>query len=260
MRRAILALVIFLLVAATPLVTAIPAFAGGEKGDWELGVYVGKAWLDDYGIFHPKDHALYGARLGYFLTDHWGLEASGQTLKTETQFTVLGVSNQDVKATALRLNLLYNFADGENKIRPFLTAGLGNEKFKVENYGESCDIGWNAGGGLRFFFSPHVNLRLDGRYVSTKVGDQVNERQHNTEATVGLGFLFRAATGAVELFDYLLNGSSRGASGWGGVCTLASNAFVAVWFVFGAWPFSRWAYPVSAADRESSTVEARPGQ
>ena len=190
MRRAILALVIFLLVAATPLVTAIPAFAGGEKGDWELGVYVGKAWLDDYGIFHPKDHALYGARLGYFLTDHWGLEASGQTLKTETQFTVLGVSNQDVKATALRLNLLYNFADGENKIRPFLTAGLGSEKFKVENYGESCDIGWNAGGGLRFFFSPHVNLRLDGRYVSTKVGDQVNERQHNTEATVGLGFLF----------------------------------------------------------------------
>jgi len=49
MRSTILALVAVLLVAAGP------AFAGnGEKGDWELGIYGGYGWLDDYGFFHPK--------------------------------------------------------------------------------------------------------------------------------------------------------------------------------------------------------------
>src|SRR5580765_8171478 len=69
MRRKILALV------AVMLLAAIPAFAGGGvKGDWELGIYGGYGWLDDYGFFHPKNHTLFGGRLGYFFSPHWNLE------------------------------------------------------------------------------------------------------------------------------------------------------------------------------------------
>lgn len=184
MRSTMLALVAMLLVAAGPAFAA-----GGEKGDWELGIYGGYGWLDDYGIFHPKDHLLYGGRIGYFLTRHWNLEFSGQRMSTETEFDLLGVEDVDVHLSALRLNALYNFGDPGNGIRPFLTAGLGKEKISVDGFGESCDIGWNAGGGFRLFLSPHWNLRLDGRYVSTKVGDQVDESQHNVEATLGLGWI-----------------------------------------------------------------------
>ena len=59
----------------------------------------------------------------------------------------------------------------------------------MDTFGESCDFGWNAGAGFRVFLSPHWNLRADGRYVSTKVGDQVDKRQHNEEATLGLGWI-----------------------------------------------------------------------
>ena len=184
MRRMMLALVAVLLVAAGPALAA-----GGEKGDWELGIYGGYGWLDDYGIFHPKDHLLYGGRIGYFLTRHWNLEFSGQRMSTKTEFDLLGVEDVDVHLSALRLNALYNFGTPGKALRPFLTAGLGKEKIDVDGYGESCDIGWNAGAGFRWFLSPHWNLRLDGRYVSTKVGDQVDESQHNVEATLGLGWI-----------------------------------------------------------------------
>ena len=190
MRGKILALVAVMLLAATP------AFAGGgEKGDWELGIYFGQGWLDDYGFFEPKDGLLYGARLGYFLSPRWGLEVSAQRLSTETEYDIFGVPNEDVHLDSYRLNLLYNFGAGKS-FRPFLTAGLGQEKFHVENFGESCELGWNAGAGFRVFLSPHWNFRVDGRYVSTKVGDEIDERQNNLEATLGLGFVFGGGTRA----------------------------------------------------------------
>jgi len=185
MRLTIVALVGLLLLAASPVFAG-----GGEKGDWELGAYGGYGWLDDYGFFHPKDHFLYGARIGYFLSDHWNLEFGAQRLKTDTEPDVLGVPVTDFKISSLRLNLLYNLGAPGKGVRPFLTAGLGHEKTEVEDFGESCDYGWNAGAGLRIFLSPHVNLRMDGRYVRTKVGDAIDESQGNVEATLGLGFLF----------------------------------------------------------------------
>jgi outer membrane protein OmpA-like peptidoglycan-associated protein/opacity protein-like surface antigen len=185
MRITIVALVALLLVAA------VPAFAGGgAKGDWELGGYWGHAWLDDYGIFHPDDDNFFGFRFGRFFSNHWSLEASWQKLNTDTEPDVVGVADEELKIQSLRLNALYNFGHPGNGVRPFLTAGLGQEKTEITNFGESCDIGWNAGGGLRFFLSPKVNLRLDGRYVRTKVGDAIDESQGNVEASVGLGLLF----------------------------------------------------------------------
>lgn len=184
MRSTIMALVAAMLVATSP------AFAGGgAKGDWELGVYGGYGWLDDYGKFHPKNNFLYGARLGYFITPQWSTEFSAQRLSTETEFDVLGVEDVDVHLDALRLNALYNFGEPGQKFRPFLTAGVGDEKFHAEGFGEACDIGWNAGAGFRWFLSPRWNIRADGRYVGIKV-DDIDESEGNVEATLGLGLTF----------------------------------------------------------------------
>src|SRR5438876_5420879 len=99
---------------AVLLLAAAPAFAGGgERGDVELGVYGGWDWLDDYKPLYPKNGPIFGARLGYFISDHWSVEASGQYLKTKTDSAV---TNFDVKLLSGRLNLLYNFAPG-SKIR-----------------------------------------------------------------------------------------------------------------------------------------------
>ena len=183
-----------LALVAAVLMAAGPTFAGGgEGGDWELGIYGGYGWLDDYGIFHPDDGFLYGGRVGYFFTPNWNLELSAQRLPTTTEFEMPGVQDVDVNLDAVRLNLLYNFASGE-RFRPFLTAGIGRERFATEGFGESCDIGLNAGAGFRWFLSPHWNLRVDGRYVRTKVGGEVDETQQNLEATLGLGWVFGGGT------------------------------------------------------------------
>jgi len=187
MRSAIVILGVLLLAA----VFATPASAGGEKGQLELGIFGGHAWLDDYGIFNPEDKFLYGARIGYWLSNHWTLEGSGQRIKTHSQFAVLGLEQTDITMEALRLNLLYNFGTGS--FRPFLTAGGGNEKFTADGFGQSCHFGWNAGGGFRIFLGDHWNLRADGRYVRTKIEDQaedLHDSQGNLEATLGLGLLF----------------------------------------------------------------------
>jgi outer membrane protein OmpA-like peptidoglycan-associated protein/opacity protein-like surface antigen len=183
MRTTILAFVAALLVVASP------AFAGGgDKGDWELGIFGGYGMLDDYGDFRPDDDMLFGGRIGYFLTRHWNLELSGQRLATDTEFDQIGVEEIDVKMSAVRLNLLYNFGAGKS-FRPFLTGGVGSEKFDAEPLVESSDVGWNAGAGFRFFMSPHWNLRLEGRYVGVSVGGDLGESQGNAEVMLGLGWV-----------------------------------------------------------------------
>jgi len=183
----------WLLVVAALFVTPGTLLAGGgSKGDWEIGLYGGYAWLDDYGFLHPEDAFLAGARLGYFFTHNWSLEASAQRIFSETEMDLLGVPDQDANIDSGRLNLLYNFGAAGAKLRPFLTAGAGIQSIDTDGLGEDCGFEWNAGGGLRLFLSPSVDLRADGRYASTKVDlpTDEDETQGNVEATLGIDFLF----------------------------------------------------------------------
>ena len=174
--------------AAAFLVASGPAFAGGgSKGDVELGIYGGYGWLDEYGGLNPKDGPLYGARLGYWFTQNLSLEGSGQRLTTHTPDTV-GVARSDIHRDAGRLNLVYTFAPGA-KLRPFLTGGVGYERLEVVDADHSSNFGWNAGGGIRWFPTPHWNIRLDGRYVGNKP-DQIDELQSDYEAALGISALF----------------------------------------------------------------------
>jgi len=88
-----------------------------------------------------------------------------------------------------RLNMLYNFNKGES-LRPFLTAGIGCEKTDIHRYGSRSDVGYNIGGGLRWFLSPHFAMRFDARLVQISVGGDIDETQQNIEGSVGVGWVF----------------------------------------------------------------------
>jgi outer membrane protein OmpA-like peptidoglycan-associated protein/opacity protein-like surface antigen len=173
--------------AAVALVAAGPAIAGGEKGQIEIGGYGGWFFPDDYGPFHPDQDNVWGGRLGYWFTHNWNLEGSVQKVMTDTEMNLPATPEVDVDLTSYRMNLLYNFGGGGSKVRPFLTAGAGSEKTDIDTYVDENKFGWNVGGGLRFFLSRNLNLRLDGRFTQVKVED---DTQGNGEATVGLGLLF----------------------------------------------------------------------
>lgn len=187
---------IFMTILVLACSTAAMA-AGGEKGDWELGLYGGAALMDDYIGLSPKDSGLLGARLGFFFTPHFSLEASGQRIFTKSEITIAsplaGTENFDLDIDALRLNGLWTFRAGE-RTRPFLTIGGGYEKVTPDGFDSNTDLGWNAGGGVRFFCGEHFSLRIDGRMTTTDFsrGD-TSERQGNIEASVGASWVFGGA-------------------------------------------------------------------
>jgi len=187
MRRIILAF------AGAALLAGGPAFA--DKGQVEIGAYLGHGWLDEYGGIEPENGLLYGARLGYHLSSRVSLELSGQHQPSETDFFILAPGT-DCTVSAYRLNLLYHLGGGG--VRPFLTGGIGSEKFSVEDDGESSDFGWNVGGGLRFILSRHVNFRIDGRFVNAKASDFSDGSEGNGEASAGLSLLFGGGGDDVE--------------------------------------------------------------
>jgi OmpA-OmpF porin, OOP family len=180
-----------ILVACLILSLSTPLFAdGGEKGDIEIGIYTGMGWLDDYNGANPKDDILFGGRVGRFLTSHWGVEGSFQRLDTETDFDpALALRNVDVDLDAYRLNVLYNFMEG-SKVRPFVTGGAGWERVDAGSFGDRHDFGFNAGGGVRWFFTDRFGLRLDGRFVSTAHGGNIDARENNVEGQVGVMWAF----------------------------------------------------------------------
>lgn len=183
MRVAMCALVVALVFGAGS------ARAAGNAGDVELGGYAGYGWLDDYAPIFPKNDLLYGARLGVFFTRDWSFEVSAQRIKSEIE----GIDDSDVNLDALRGNLLYNFPTG-GMVRPFITGGVGWEKFDPESpdiFDEfvSKTFGWNVGAGLRLNFTDAVGLRIDGRYVDSNP-DEFDEKEGNVEANAGLSFYF----------------------------------------------------------------------
>jgi outer membrane protein OmpA-like peptidoglycan-associated protein len=177
------------------LLSAPVAFgSGGQDGDWELGLFAGYGWPDDYVRqgellpLHPEDDLLYGARLGYFFTPGWSIEASYQMLSTSTCFG--GVDpDVDMDMESARLNMLYNFKPGES-FRPFLTFGAGLETTDVSSLLNEDDFGYNVGGGLRWFLGETFGLRLDARYVYVDVGGTVDDAQSNIETGFGLLWAF----------------------------------------------------------------------
>src|SRR5437899_8337983 len=99
MRRTVLGIVAALFLVASPVYAG-----GGTRGDWEIGGYGGYGWLDGYDTLRPKDNFLYGGRLGYFISDHWSFEASGQRLSTKTRFEDPLLTNVDMHLDAFRGN------------------------------------------------------------------------------------------------------------------------------------------------------------
>jgi opacity protein-like surface antigen len=60
----------------------------------------------------------------------------------------------------------------EERIRPFVMAGLGATRFKIDrgSVSDSTVFALSAGGGAKFFFGDHLGIRLDGRIYAPFVG------------------------------------------------------------------------------------------
>ncbi|HZN02178.1 MAG TPA: porin family protein [Candidatus Polarisedimenticolia bacterium] len=180
---------ILLLASATT-----PALAnGGDIRDIEVGVYAGSMSPDSYDSLDPDNGTFWGLRGGYFFTPRWSVEGTWQDFSTEGD--VAGAS-PDISLKSLRANGLMNFR-AKKKFRWFLTIGLGKEKIESDDLDVSEKaLGWNYGGGARWFFgkSKFWGLRADARWVTVDPGGDIDGNQTNFEWGGGLMFTFGGGT------------------------------------------------------------------
>jgi OOP family OmpA-OmpF porin len=129
-----------------------------------------------------KNSTAWGLRLGYDLSTRWGIEAAYDYVPSERR----PGTRDYVDAYLYHLDGLY-YLSPEERLVPFLAAGLGGTYRDPTDGLNNTDIAFNFGAGLKYFFTPRLAGRADLRdYVNFNEQGILN----NFEYTVGLTYVF----------------------------------------------------------------------
>ncbi len=164
------------------------------SNDFEVGLFTGTYATQNFG-----SSWVYGARIGYHITEDFFVEAAyGQTKVSDELFRQIlpgGVFAQDREKLAYyNLSVGYNLLPGEiflggRRARPsqfYVVAGVGSTKFDQQRKPT-----FNAGFGYRVYLADWVALQLDLRDHIFSL-DLLGKRQNtqNVELTGGLTVYF----------------------------------------------------------------------
>ena len=167
----------------------LPAHSEIKAGSVEVSPFAG------YNFFERgqnlKNRPVFGGRLGYNITNSFGIEAAGEFIKSrvddraemftkEGQFTT---PIDGVKITMYHLDFLYHFMP-ESKFNPFVVAGYGAAHYRPEINNKNMSV-INFGVGVKYWMADSVALRLDIR--DNMIFD---EKIHGLETTLGVVFAF----------------------------------------------------------------------
>jgi OmpA-OmpF porin, OOP family len=136
---------------------------------------------------------VYGVRGGYNFTEHFGVEAVADYIRTEGSAS----GGSDVDAYNLHLDMLYHFLP-EGPWVPYFVAGYGWHMRELPGDNDTTRPAFNYGLGLKYFLTEGMALRGDFRHLIMKHND---ETFHDLEYTVGVDFLFgqpKPAVAAVQ--------------------------------------------------------------
>lgn len=175
---------------ALSIVFAGNTIAQETQGKFELSPFAGIHITEDYvgGVGsvgpEPDPAPLAGLRLGYFLTEAFHIEFSGQRAFGQTG-NFAPYFGEDIDMDNLNINVAYHFLTGA--LRPYVSAGAGYAHIDSNNLNSSHDLGVNGGLGFRLFAGDSAGIRIEGKYAP------VNYRtdwKQNFDVTGGLFFLF----------------------------------------------------------------------
>jgi OOP family OmpA-OmpF porin len=181
-----------LMVAVFVFLLPLSARSEIREGSFEVSPFVG------YNLFQDrqnlKDRPVYGGRLGYNFTPHWGIEGTvefinsgvddkGRTGLREGQF---GSPINDVDLYFYHVDAVYHFMP-EGNFNPFIVAGFGGAHYNPRI--STLDMAaFNVGVGAKYWLTDHIAIRADLRdYMVTEI---IQETYHNFGATVGITLAF----------------------------------------------------------------------
>jgi OOP family OmpA-OmpF porin len=178
-----------LLLVVSAVIFPVSAHSGLREGSVELSPFIGYNFFESQQ--NLEDSPVYGGRLGYNFTKHFGIEGVGEYTRSkvddktaihteEGQFTS---PISTVKITRYHLDLLYHFMP-EKKFNPFIAGGYGFAHYRPEINSRDMAI-FNLGVGAKYWLADDVALRVDLR-------DHLlyDEGIHDLQATVGIVFAF----------------------------------------------------------------------
>ena len=181
-----------LLVAAFVFLLPLSARSEIRAESFEVGPFGG------YNFFEKsqnlENRPIFGLRLGYNFTKHFGIEAAGEFIKSrvddkaktwteEGQFTS---PIDSVKITLYHLDLVYHFIP-EGKFNPFVVAGFGGAHYSPTISTKDM-AAFNVGVGAKYWVTDNIAFRFDLKdYMVTEI---FQETYHNVGATIGITFAF----------------------------------------------------------------------
>lgn len=123
----------------------------------------------DYGVMGDVD--LFGPLQAEFM---W----SRQPTSLEAHYASIGNFNPagNVALDNFQWSLLYQLRDSQSKLRPYIAGGIGFthwENAVADSLPFTNTVGFNLGGGVKYYFVKHFGMRLDFRWLPTRTTSQL---------------------------------------------------------------------------------------
>jgi OOP family OmpA-OmpF porin len=186
--RKIAAAILFVFVFLLPM----SAQCEIRAGSFEITPFAGYNFFEN--DQNLKDRPVYGGRLGYNFTRHFGIELSGEFINTkvddrarrnlsEGQF---GGPTDKVRITFYNVDAVYHFMP-DGKVNPYISAGFGGTHYSPSiSTKDMANI--DFGIGAKTWLTDNIALRIDFR--DHMVSEIFQESYHNLQATLGIVFAF----------------------------------------------------------------------
>jgi OOP family OmpA-OmpF porin len=181
-----------LMVAAFVFLLPLSARSEIKAGSIEVGPFVG------YNFFQQdqnlKSAPIYGARLGYNFTRHWGIEVAGEFIRTyiddkNKRYAYEGQFKRPmdkVDLTLYHLDAVYHFMP-DRRFNPFVVVGFGGAHYQPVISTKDM-AAFNVGVGAKYWLTDNIALRVDLKdYIVTEI---FQSSYHNIGVTVGITFAF----------------------------------------------------------------------
>lgn len=148
--------------------------AAGQRADsFMISPFIGGYAFDS--DLNLEDELTFGAGFGYNFTENLAAEVSFNYTDMELDF-----GSADVDGHLFRLDALYHFMP-ENRLVPYVAAGLGVFDFDFRGTGDETEFSSNFGAGLKYFLNDSIAIRADVR-------DVITFPENNLLFTAGLTF------------------------------------------------------------------------
>jgi OOP family OmpA-OmpF porin len=181
-----------LMVAALVFLLPLSARCEIKAGSFEVGAFGGYNFFEN--SQNLKDRPVFGGRLGYNFTRHFGFEVAGEFINSRVDDTAkTGAKEGQFRSPMDTVDLTFYHIDAvyhimpDGKFNPFVLVGFGGAHYSPKISTRDM-AAFNVGVGAKYWLTDNIALRVDLQdYMVTEI---IQETYHNIGVTIGITFAF----------------------------------------------------------------------